>query len=84
MGLGSFLRRASGMSYVEEKQPVIQENKAAKSPSKKDPKALDLNKPSTSISAGEDKVLKDLESELQKTVERLQDIQEKIRVRRGV
>ena len=73
MGIKDFLRRGSGLDLVTE-----QENNVKVRPVN----VKKNNKINTSYS-GDDKVLRQLESEVSRAIEKLEDIRDKLRVRRG-
>ena len=73
MGIKDFLRRGSGLDLVTEQENNV---KVKTNSVKKN------NKINTSYS-GDDKVLRQLESEVSRAIEKLEDIRDKLRVRRG-
>ena len=73
MGIKDFLRRGSGLDLVTEQENNV---KVKINSVKKN------NKINTSYS-GDDKVLRQLESEVSRAIEKLEDIRDKLRVRRG-
>jgi len=73
MGIKDFLRRGSGLDLVTEQENNV---KVKANSVKKN------NKINTSYS-GDDKVLRQLESEVSRAIEKLEDIRDKLRVRRG-
>ena len=73
MGIKDFLRRGSGLDLVTEQENNV---KVKTNSVKKN------NKINTSYS-GDDKVLRQLESEVSRAIEKLEDIRDKLRFRRG-
>lgn len=74
MGIKDFLRRGSGLDLVTE-----QEN----SPKVKSSVNVKKSNKINNNYSGDEKVLKQLESEVSRAIEKLEDIRDKLRVRRG-
>ncbi|MAG52689.1 MAG: hypothetical protein CMH62_01880 [Nanoarchaeota archaeon] len=74
MGLGSFLKKGTGMNYLDGEDD---KGNSSKKESKK-------SAPSTGLSKHDEKLLKNLEQTLKKVNNQIEDMLEKVRVRRGL
>ena len=73
MGFGSFLKKGTGMDYLQGEQ---QKETSEKSSPKE--------KPSTGLSKQDEKMLRNLEQDLKKANNLIENALEKVRVRRGL
>ncbi len=77
MGFTDFLRRGVGLDLVSGNEMNDGKQSGAKQSAK-------LKKPVSNLNVGnQDKVLKQLEVEVSKSIEKLEDLRDKLRVRRG-
>ena len=77
MGFTDFLRRGVGLDLVSGNEMNDGKQSGAK-------QNLKLKKPVSNLNVGnQDKVLKQLEVEVSKSIEKLEDLRDKLRVRRG-
>ncbi len=79
MGFTDFLKRGTGLDLVSGND--VNDGKQNSSGKQN----IKVKKSSTSFSSGsnDDKVLKQLEIEVSKSIEKLEDLRDKLRVRRG-
>ncbi|MBI2508117.1 hypothetical protein HYV89_04135 [Candidatus Woesearchaeota archaeon] len=78
MGFKDFLKRGTGLELV-----AGDASKDDGKPSGVGSKQKKANNPGIAISSGDEKVLRQLEVEVSRAIEKLEDIRDKLRVRRG-
>lgn len=78
LGLGSLLKKSTGMDYLnKDKEDAKEEKKSLKNDKKP-------SRPTSGLSKQDEKFLKTLEETLKKVNNQIEDMLEKIRVRRGL